>query len=99
MQGGGEEALIKISLALKIPILSSNKNGIVAGSAFGPVADFRTLGRISGEMAARILKGEASPSSLSSEFQEPPSIIANRKSLERLGIEVPASIQISFVDE
>ena len=40
MQGGGEEALIKVSLDKKIPVLSSNKAGIEQGSTFGPVADF-----------------------------------------------------------
>ncbi len=40
MQSGGEEVLIEVSLAEKIPILSSNKKGIEVGVTFGPVADF-----------------------------------------------------------
>lgn len=48
-QGGGEDAIIPISLATNTPILSSNKNGILKGSAFGAVSDFYTLGAMSGK--------------------------------------------------
>ena len=50
MQGGGEQALIEISLDKKIPVLSSNKTGIEQGSTFGIVAVFYVLGQMSGEM-------------------------------------------------
>lgn len=88
MQGGGEQVLIEISLDKKIPILSSNKAGIEAGSTFGPVADFYTLGNISGEMAVQILKDNVEPARLQSKLQEPPAILANKKSIEKLGIEI-----------
>jgi putative ABC transport system substrate-binding protein len=89
MQGGGEQALIEISLAKKIPILSSNKAGILAGSTFGPVADFYTLGKISGKMAVQILNENIHPSRLQSKLQFPPSYLVNRSSMEVIGIRVP----------
>lgn len=89
MQGGGEQALVKISLEKKIPILSSNKIGIESGSTFGPVADFYVLGKMSGEMAVRILKDNMHPARLQSKLQEPPLTLINRKSARILGIEVP----------
>ncbi len=79
-QGGGESALIKISLQKKIPILSSNKIGIEEGSTFGPVADFYVLGRMSGEMAVKILKKNIDPAQLQSKTQDPPLTLINRKS-------------------
>jgi putative ABC transport system substrate-binding protein len=61
MQSDGEEALIVLAKQYKIPILSSHKLGIINGSAFGSVADFYTFGKMSGEMAAQILSGTATP--------------------------------------
>jgi putative ABC transport system substrate-binding protein len=88
-QGGGEEALIKISLDKKIPILSSNKIGIERGSTFGQVADFYTLGKMSGEMAVKILKKNIHPAQLQSQYQNPPLTLINRKSVRVLRIQVP----------
>jgi len=88
-QGGGEAELIKISLQKKIPILSSNKIGIEEGSTFGPVADFYALGRMSGEMAVKILKKNIYPARLQSKTQDPPLTLINRKSGNILGIQIP----------
>ena len=88
-QGGGESALIKVSREKKIPILSSNKNGIAEGSTFGPVADFYTLGKISGQMALKILKENIKPYEIESRLQDPPLILINKKSVKSIGIKVP----------
>ncbi|MBV1873747.1 MAG: ABC transporter substrate-binding protein [Gammaproteobacteria bacterium] len=99
MQSGGEKALIEISKAHKIPILSSNKVGIEMGSTFGPVADFYTLGKMSGRMAAQILLKGKTPSELSSLLQDPPDYLVNRGALQHLGIEMPNNMtNIKIVD-
>ena len=88
MQSGGENILIDISLANKIPILSSNKSGIEQGSTFGPVVDFHTLGKMAGDKAAKILIKKIPPSKLESELQNPPIYLVNRQSLDELGIQI-----------
>ena len=88
-QGGGERALIEISRAKKIPILSSNKVGVEEGSTFGPVADFYTLGKMAGEMAVKILRDGISPARLQSKIMEPPLTLVNRDGIKRLGLTVP----------
>ena len=100
LQGGGEKALIEVSKKEKIPILSSNKNGIENGSTLGPVADFYTLGRMSGEMAIKILKDNISPAELESKIQDPPVTLVNRKSMEGLGIIISADqiANLQFID-
>lgn len=100
MQSGGEEVLINISLKHQIPILSSNKNGIIKGSSFGPVADFYTLGKISGSKAVKILRDRMRPTELQSELQNPPLFLANGKSLKSLGIKLTpqARQRISHID-
>ena len=89
MQGGGEKELIDVSLANGIPILSSNKSGIEAGSTFGPVADFYTLGKMSGHKAAKILLENLQPWEMESELQDPPLTLINRGSADAIGISVP----------
>ncbi len=88
-QGGGERALVEISRAKKIPILSSNKIGVEEGSTFGPVADFYTLGKMAGEMAVKILRDGISPARLQSKIMEPPLTLVNRDGIKRLGLTVP----------
>ena len=99
MQGGGEEMLIKVARELKIPILSSNKTGVEAGSTFGPVADFYTLGYMSGKMALQILVDQVKPTKLQSKLHQPPLILVNKQSIELLGIEIPSDIpNVKYID-
>ena len=88
MQGGGENVLIEVSDKKKIPILSSNKAGVEAGSTLGPVADFFILGKMSGEMAVQILRNKVDPARLESKLQDPPLVLVNRKSANSLGIHI-----------
>lgn len=88
-QGGGESALIDISLEKKIPIISSNKAGIIEGSTFGPVADFYTLGQMSGIMAVKILTKDIHPARIKSKIQDPPLVLVNKKNADALGIRIP----------
>ena len=101
LQDGGEKALIDISLANNIPILSSNKMGIEQGSTFGPAADFYTLGKMSGAKAAKILLGKIKPTKLQSELQEPPLYLANKSSIQKLNLKLsPLALQkISFIKQ
>jgi putative ABC transport system substrate-binding protein len=89
IQGGGEQALIALSLTHKIPILSANKTGIEQGATFGVVADFYQLGNMAGKMAAHILLDKALPESIESRLQEPPTYLFNKNSVNKLGINLP----------
>lgn len=101
LQGGGETALIEISLTNNIPILSSNKTGIEQGSTFGPTADFYTLGKMSGVKAAKILLENIKPTKLQSELQEPPLYLANKNSIKKLNLILSAQAltKISFIEQ
>jgi len=92
IQSGGELALIELSLAHNIPILSANKKGIEQGATFGVVADFYQLGMMAGEMAAQILLDKALPESIESKLQEPPTYLFNKNSIKQLGINVPEQL-------
>ncbi|MEE8059630.1 MAG: ABC transporter substrate-binding protein [Pseudomonadales bacterium] len=100
MQSGGEHELIKISLKNNVPILSSNKAGILKGSSFGPVADFYTLGKMAGVKAAEILKNGVEPTRIESDLQDPPLLLVNRSTIKKLGIILsdPARKVITWVN-
>lgn len=99
MQSGGEDILIELSLEHKIPILSSNKFGIQKGSTFGPVVDFYEIGKMSGEMAAKILLEQKAPSTMSSRLQLPPTLLVNKTSLEAIGLSFPEqNSRIEYVE-
>ena len=99
-QGGGEAALLPISLANNIPILSSNKAQIEQGSTFGPVADFYTLGKMAGELAAKILAENKKPAQLESKLMDPPVILLHKKNAQRLGITIDPTLlpNIKFIE-
>lgn len=86
LQNGGEEVLIDVASKTGIPILSSNKKGIEKGATFGPVADFYSLGRQSGHLAAEILMNGTEPRHLQSSLQKNPVFLINRTSIEQLNI-------------
>ena len=99
MQSGGEQRLIETSLKTGTPILSSNKQGIKDGSSFGPVADFYTLGQLSGQMAVRIIQQQQHPSSMSSKLQEPPLTLINKSSMTALKLDIPSDLSgVQYVD-
>ncbi len=99
MQNGGEQRLIDISLKTGTPILSSNKQGIKDGSSFGPVADFYTLGKLSGKMAVSVITEDTPPSNMASRLQDPPLMLVNRSSFKTLNIELPAKLSgVQYVD-
>ncbi len=89
MQNGGEEELIKLSLKKGVPILSSNKAGIEQGSTFGITTDYYELGKISGNIAVKILSNKKTPAQLKTKFQIPAIIMVNNKSSELLSIKIP----------
>jgi putative ABC transport system substrate-binding protein len=93
MQNGAELALIELSRQYNVPVLSSNKEGIEQGATFGPVADFYTLGKISGIMAAQILQGKAEPHTLESKYQKTPTVLVNKLRFNKLGLDFSTPIE------
>lgn len=54
--------------------------------------DYYRLGRQAGEMAAKILNGEAKPENMPIETQKDLVVIINQKNAEALGITIPEDI-------
>lgn len=81
----------------EIPILSSYKKGIEQGATFGPVADFYVLGKMAGEKAVAILKGQAKPKKLESELMSPPLWLGNKSAVKKMGIPMRPKIESAIL--
>lgn len=88
IQGGGEEIVIDFSIIHKKPSFTCNKDGVLKGALIGNVADFYTIGKMSGIKAGLILDG-AKPSSLLTESPGEDYLIINTKTASKIGITIP----------
>jgi len=88
IQGGGEEIVIEFSKKYKKPSFTCNKDGVNKGALMGNVADFYSIGKLSGNKAGLILQG-AKPSSLLTESPVEDYLMINTKTASEIGIDIP----------
>ncbi|MCR4588225.1 MAG: ABC transporter substrate-binding protein [Lachnospiraceae bacterium] len=83
------EAINNVALPAKTPIVAGEE-GIMAGCGVATLSiDYYGLGRTTGEMAAKILKGEANISEMAIEYYPNPVKEYNPAICEELGVTVP----------
>ena len=84
------EAIANVVLAAGTPVIAGEA-GICRGCGVATLSiDYYELGKISGQMAAKILTGEADISTMPVEFAPTATKQANMANCEKLGITVPA---------
>ena len=84
------EALANVVLAAGTPVIAGEA-GICKGCGVATLSiDYYELGKITGQMAAKILTGEADISTMPVEFAPTATKQANMANCEKLGITVPA---------
>lgn len=82
----------------KIPVFTGEV-GMMSGGGLATVSvDYFELGKQTGAMAAKILKGEATPDSMPIEMPEVTTTAINKATVEALGIEVPEDLT-EFVED
>ena len=83
------EAIQNVALPAKTPIIAGEE-GIVAGCGLAALSiDYYGLGQKTGEMAAKILKGESNVSEMPVEYYDNPVKKYNASNAEALGITIP----------
>ena len=92
IQGEAESLIVRYSLTNQIPSFSCNRSGPVSGDLIGTVADFYSIGKLSGEKAVQIFEG-ATPGSLSTDTVARPYIYINPTTADKLGILIPQVLQ------
>ena len=91
IQSGGEEIVIEFAKENNKPSFTCNKDGVLKGALVGNVADFKTIGKISGEKAAKILDG-SEPYWLLTESPREDYIVINTKTANDLGLDIPIDL-------
>ena len=83
--------LIEKTNVMKIPVFGSEVEQVHKGCIASMGLDYIELGKQTGHMAAKILKGEASANTMNFEVIENASLYLNTKVIENLGLDVDPS--------
>ena len=77
----------------KIPVFGSEIEQVKLGCLAAEGLDYVNLGKETGKMAAKILKGEAKAEEMEYELLTDSSLYINEKAAENLGIEIPEDMK------
>ena len=78
--------------AKKIPVFGSEIEQVKMGCLGSEGIEYISLGKQTGKMAAKILRGEAKASDLAYEIIEEPNLYLNSKVADELGIDIPKDL-------
>jgi putative ABC transport system substrate-binding protein len=85
------EALVKVCNDAKIPLISSDPSGVPRGAAAGLGIDFYQLGRETGQVVARILRGEK-PGDIAPAPGKKLQLFVNTAAAQKQGVNLPAEL-------
>lgn len=85
-------AVIKVAEDNKIPVFGAESNTVESGALATVGIDYYKLGRMTGEMALRVLKGEK-PQDMAIQQQAGSDLILNLKAAQNMGVTVPEAVK------
>lgn len=85
------ESVIAFCERNKLPLIAGETESVSRGALATVGLDYYQLGRQTGAMAIRVLKG-ANPAETAIEFQEEISLVINKTAAARMGITIPADL-------
>lgn len=83
------ETLIQVAENKSIPVIASEGDSVARGAIATIGIDYYSLGYQTGEMAVRILSGEADPATTPVEVQTELALYLNTGAAERMGVTIP----------
>jgi putative ABC transport system substrate-binding protein len=86
------ESVIKVATERKIPLYCAESDSVRKAGTAALSLSYYELGRQTGRMAVKILKGEAKPADLPVETQERFDLLVNQAFNAEIGLEVPAAV-------
>ncbi|CCQ92245.1 ABC-type uncharacterized transport system,periplasmic component [[Clostridium] ultunense Esp] len=86
------EAVIGVAEAKKIPLVVGEGDSVKRGGLITYGIDYYQLGYQTGEMAVKILKGEAKPADMPVESQKNLKLYVNETEAKKVGIEIPQDL-------
>lgn len=93
MIASGMPAVSAITTQNKLPIIVGEVGMVENGGLASYSVDYYTLGKITANMAVKILKGEAVPADMPIEYQQDFKLEINKDTAAALGITIPADLK------
>lgn len=84
------ESVVKVGIDAQIPVFAADTGSVERGAVAAVGYDYAALGRQTGDIVVRILKGEK-PGAIDVKMAEGTDLFVNPKMAARMGIEVPAA--------
>ncbi|RKD27059.1 sugar ABC transporter substrate-binding protein [Ammoniphilus oxalaticus] len=86
------ESVLMVAEQAKVPVIAGESESVKNGALITYGLDYYELGKQTGEMAIRILKGEAEPAEMAIETQKNLGLTINKKAAERFGVTIPQKL-------
>lgn len=91
----GLGALLQVAESKQVPVVSADADSVINGTVATYGIDYSKLGYQTGEMAVKILKGEAAPATMPVESQKDLKVYVNEAAAGRMGVTIPADLLAS----
>jgi putative ABC transport system substrate-binding protein len=85
------DSVAKVCAENRIPLFAADTDSVPRGAVAAIAIDYYRLGRQSGEMAVRILKGE-DPGTMPVETQKDLKLVVNKEAAEKMGVTLSESV-------
>ncbi|TPG68373.1 ABC transporter substrate-binding protein [Brevibacillus laterosporus] len=85
-------AVVSVAEAQKIPVVAGEENSVKSGAITTFGIDYSLLGAQTGDMGAKILKGESKVGEMPIESQKEMKLVINKKAAEKMGITLPKDL-------
>ncbi|MFV9511311.1 ABC transporter substrate-binding protein [Tepidibacillus sp. LV47] len=82
------DSVLMVAEQTKIPVVVGEGDSVKKGGLITYGLDYYKLGYQTGEMAVKVLKGEAKPQDMPIETQKDMKLIVNKKAAKRMGVEL-----------
>jgi len=85
------ESVVKVGIDAQVPVFAGDTDTVARGAVAAVGYDYFDLGRQTGDIVVRILKGEK-PGSIDVKMAKGTNLFVNPKMAERMGVKVPGSV-------
>jgi len=86
------DSILKVAEQAKLPVVVGEGDSVKKGGLITYGLDYYQLGYQTGEMAVKILKGEAKPQDMAVETQKEMKLIINKKAAAAMGVQLPEEL-------
>ena len=93
------ESVIEVANANKLPLIVGELDSVERGGLAAYGFKYYDIGYEAGQMAAKILKGEAEPATLSAQYPQNLKLVVNKKTADALGIEIKDSWNAEVIEK